>query len=475
MGFKIMPVSSWSTSASANTTVGGVFIGEDMERADTNNALRAIMAEAKAEFDLKLTIGSNASIVTEGSGTAAIQAKLDEGNELVLLPPGDYSAAGLTMTTAGQRLVALGRVRIYKNANGPIITCSAASQSIEGVEFQGVSATYTGNNVNSSGDFFEFRSGSENSAAYALYCTGAAPLIMPGPWRIWTADATSTGYDIYILGSGSANLYGRIVETYSSQATGGILLENTGGVSILGGQFGKLTIKLGAGSAGNTGPCVMGARVVGACVVEQSGTHLDGKFAGNVTIGDGTNAVSGIILPPTFTMQTPNTLTISALVTESSFHLGQLYAGSVTVTINATSYVNNDIWHGFISYTPTFTAVTANPSVGNGTLAGAYSRAGRTITATFSIIGGSTTTWGTGAFRLGLPAAVRNSTGVQKIGSALLVDSSAPLRFTCATYGSPGNAYMNVEGYNVAAQLSDGSPFTFATGDAIYGQLTYDC
>lgn len=470
-----MSVASWNTSASLNTSVGGVTIAEGMQRSDVNNALRAIMAEAKAEFDLKLTIGSNASIVAEGANTAAIQAKLDEGNELVLLPPGDYSAAGLTMTTIGQRLVALGRVRIYKNANGPIITCSAASQSIEGVEFQGVSATYTGNNVNSSGAFFEFRSGSENSAAYALYCTGAAPLIMPGPWRIWTADATSTGYDIYILGSGSANLYGRIIATYSSQATGGILLENTGAVQILGGQFGKLTIKLGAGSAGNTGPTVEGVRCVGACVVEQSGTHLSGKFASNVTIGDGTNAISGVVLAADFTMQTPNTLTISALVVEGSFHLGQLYAGSVTVAINATSYVNNDIWHGFISYTPTWTAVTVNPAVGNGTLAGAYSRSGRTITATFSLIAGTTTTFGTGDWRLGLPAAVRNSTGVQKIGAGLLVDASAPLRYAVTTYGSPGNAYMNMDGYAIATKVGAAAPFTFAQSDEIYGQLTYDC
>lgn len=420
-------------------------------------------------------VTSYGAVVGGGSDTAAIQAALDTGAGCILFPPGDYHAANLTMTTAGQRLVALGRVRIYKNANGPIIACSGVSQGIEGIEFQGVSASYTGNNVNSSGNFFSFRAGSEDAAGRAVYCTGGAPLIMPGPWRIWTADTSATGYDIYILGSGSANLYGRIIATYSSQATGGILLENTGAVQIQGGQFGKLTIKIGAGSSGHTGPVVTGARVVGDCVVEQSGTHLDGKFAGNVTIGDGANAISGIVLPTTFTMQSPNTLTINALVTESAFHLGQLYAGSVNVSINATSYVNNDIWHGYRSYTPTWAASSANPALGNGTLAGAYSRNGRTITATFSVVGGSTTTWGTGAFRLGLPAPVRNSTGVIKTGSGLIVDASAPLRFAVVTEGSPGDSYMTMDGYNMAGQVANTAPFTFATGDQIYGQLTYDC
>lgn len=411
---------------------------------------------------------------------ASIQEALDTGAGQVVFPAGSYSMANITMTTAGQRLIALGRVIVTKNANGPIITCSAASQGISGFEFQGASASFTGSNVVSSGDFFHFKSGSEDSASYAVDCTGAAPLIEPGPWRIWTADATATGFDIRFLGSGSANLYGRIIATYSSISTGGILLENTGAVNVLGGQFGKLSVKLGAGSSGNTGPTVMGARITGAVVIEQSGTLLGGnKFGSNVTIGDNANAISGIMFGDDNQMQGSTTLTINNLVQGSSFHLGQIYAGAVTVSINSGSLATNDIWHGAIAYTPTFTGGTSNPSVGDGTLAGIYSRNGRQVVATFSFIGGGSTTWGSGAMRFGLPIAIKGSTGVQKIGSLVLVDSSTGKRYPGCTYGSPSAAYMNGEASDTGAaqataQVADGGPFTFANGDQIYGQLTYD-
>lgn len=421
-----------------------------------------------------------------GDGVAndsvAVQAALDSGSKSIVVPAGTYLVDNLTMTTEGQRLIAIGRVTFKKRANGPIITCSGASQGIEGIEFQGVSASFTGSNVVSSGNFFHFKSGSEDAASYALDCSGGAPTIEPGPWRIWTADATANGYDIRIGGVTAASLYGRIIGQYSSQTTGGILLKNTGAVSIFGGQFGKLTVQLGSSGSGNTGPQVTSVRITGAVVIEQSSTQFSAcKFGGNVTIGDGSNAISGILFGPDNLMQGGTTLTINDLVQGSSIHLGQLYSGGVTVSINSGALANNDFFHGAISYTPTFTAVTTNPAVGNGTLAGSYSRSGRTITATFSLIGGSTTTWGSGAFRLGLPIAIKAATGVQKLGSSLLVDASTGDRFAGVTYGSPGNAYMNVEATNVTTQAtgqaSSGWPFTFTNGDAeqVYGQLTYDC
>lgn len=45
-----MAVSDWSTSASENVTVGGINIGENCARGNVNDAIRAVMAEAKAGF-----------------------------------------------------------------------------------------------------------------------------------------------------------------------------------------------------------------------------------------------------------------------------------------------------------------------------------------------------------------------------------------------------------------------------------------
>jgi hypothetical protein len=45
-----MPVSDWSTSAALNTTIAGITIAPGMARSDVDNAIRAVMAEAKAGF-----------------------------------------------------------------------------------------------------------------------------------------------------------------------------------------------------------------------------------------------------------------------------------------------------------------------------------------------------------------------------------------------------------------------------------------
>ena len=45
-----MSVENWSTSASLNTSVGGKNIAENSPRDELNDAIRAVMAEAKERF-----------------------------------------------------------------------------------------------------------------------------------------------------------------------------------------------------------------------------------------------------------------------------------------------------------------------------------------------------------------------------------------------------------------------------------------
>jgi hypothetical protein len=55
------------------------------------------------------------------------------------------------------------------------------------------------------------------------------------------------------------------------------------------------------------------------------------------------------------------------------------------------------------AYTPSLTASTTNPSLGNGTIAGAYSQVGKTISFGIDLRIGSTTTRGVGRWYLSLP------------------------------------------------------------------------
>lgn len=64
-----------------------------------------------------------------------------------------------------------------------------------------------------------------------------------------------------------------------------------------------------------------------------------------------------------------------------------------------------DAW---TSYTPTWTASTTNPTIGNGTLTGAYIQAGKLVIFRIRIVLGSTSTRGSGEYRFGYPVTAAN-------------------------------------------------------------------
>lgn len=78
-----------------------------------------------------------------------------------------------------------------------------------------------------------------------------------------------------------------------------------------------------------------------------------------------------------------------------------------------------DAW---TAYTPSWTASTTNPTLGNGTLAGQYIKIGRTCTATVFLTMGSTTTYGSGNYTFSLPFMAASATvsylGVARLGAA---------------------------------------------------------
>jgi hypothetical protein len=71
----------------------------------------------------------------------------------------------------------------------------------------------------------------------------------------------------------------------------------------------------------------------------------------------------------------------------------------------------NAIGAAWTSYTPTWAAATTNPTLGNGTKSGAYIQAGKLVIFRIVIVGGSTTTWGSGVYTFSYPVApLDNST-----------------------------------------------------------------
>lgn len=63
------------------------------------------------------------------------------------------------------------------------------------------------------------------------------------------------------------------------------------------------------------------------------------------------------------------------------------------------------------TYSVSWTAASSNPSLGNGTLTGAWSRVGDILFFSIQLLTGTTTTYGTGNWLFSLPTAIRTPFG----------------------------------------------------------------
>lgn len=144
-------------------------------------------------------------------------------------------------------------------------------------------------------------------------------------------------------------------------------------------------------------------------------------------------------------------------------------------TQSASSNVNtlDDYEEG--TYTPTWTATGGSPlpSIGNGTLTGAYIKIGQFVMVTVSLTGGSTTVWGTtsDAWTMSLPFQAIGAVfyGVGNAGDAGV--SNYPLLVTLAASGTTVRFIKTTT--NVPGSFTSVEPFTWGTGDTLQFTICY--
>lgn len=122
------------------------------------------------------------------------------------------------------------------------------------------------------------------------------------------------------------------------------------------------------------------------------------------------------------------------------------------------------------NYTPTWSAATTSPTLGNGTLAGTYLATSRYIRFRIYLKFGSTTSAGSGTYGFSLPNGVAVSSGIaQTVGGALAYDSSASAYHRGMAF-VPDNDLAIIRilfADNTATTWSNTVPFTWATSDFI--------
>lgn len=117
------------------------------------------------------------------------------------------------------------------------------------------------------------------------------------------------------------------------------------------------------------------------------------------------------------------------------------------------------------AYNPTWTAVTTNPTLGNGTLVGAYRMIGKTMHFRIVLTVGSTTTLGNGAYMFGLPANAMTANGIQITG--WVNGPNLPLV-------GRGNTVSNVFVYRTDTIAAIGSGSGLVSGNRIQITGTYE-
>jgi len=137
------------------------------------------------------------------------------------------------------------------------------------------------------------------------------------------------------------------------------------------------------------------------------------------------------------------------------------------------------LWNNF---TPTWNSSASNPSLGNGAIYGRYTVIGKTCHYSLGLHWGSTTTGGSGRWEFELPVkAVYTESGVRMVGQGIAIDSSAnqyrhgaPIVYPGTTFTDPCLSCFFREGVTTQYYASYAIPFTWASGDTFFLQITYE-
>ena len=126
------------------------------------------------------------------------------------------------------------------------------------------------------------------------------------------------------------------------------------------------------------------------------------------------------------------------------------------------------------TYTPTWTATTSNPSIGDGTLAGRYKAIGKTVAFNIRVMMGTTTTYGSGNWQFGLPINSQSGTNVV-VPTTYLNDGVGWY------YGIANNGYLGgtsnitpLYGSTTVTPITPTDPFTWGSNDTIAINGTYE-
>jgi hypothetical protein len=132
--------------------------------------------------------------------------------------------------------------------------------------------------------------------------------------------------------------------------------------------------------------------------------------------------------------------------------------------------------NAWTTYTPSWTASTTNPAIGNGTLIGRYKQIGKTVFVYIRMQAGSSTTFGTGQWRFSLP--VNGQATYSVILPTTFLDNGTAWYqgLSYSEYDSDASYVVPVcdRGASASVPANSTTPHTWATSDSIAISGSYE-
>ena len=139
--------------------------------------------------------------------------------------------------------------------------------------------------------------------------------------------------------------------------------------------------------------------------------------------------------------------------------------------------VENSLGSAWTAYTPTWGASTTNPTIGNGSIAGAYRQLGKTIMFRAQVSFGTTTTFGAGGHTLTAP--VTQIAGVRTMQAGVLVNAGTEYAIWGQMIGNTSNMsirYVNTGTTSALTPFGAANPvaLTAASPNGFWISGTYE-
>ena len=124
------------------------------------------------------------------------------------------------------------------------------------------------------------------------------------------------------------------------------------------------------------------------------------------------------------------------------------------------------------SYTPTWTAASVNPAIGNGTISGRYRRSTDSDMVVYEgkILMGSTTTFGTGQWFVSLPVVPSSGAVTFTTGAMFILDSGTQTRIGVCRFSSSTQLTFDTASGGVTSTV----PQTWANADYFTFTIVYE-